>query len=143
MPRTIIWSGNIPGHRSDAYLPREVTRLDNRNVWTLANREFRLRYSPHVFLRETETLAGRLADAVSTKDWRVLLQQMQNILATEGEVGLFIALQFQQLAADDRSATRDNQRTPTVRDALTAFRSALIAEQQQLISQEPALHNIV
>lgn len=128
---------------SDDNFLREAARLDNYNEWLQAEREFRLCRSLRVALRETESLSSRLAGAVSTKDWDALLQQMQSILATEGEVALFIGQQFQQLADDARSAAQDTQRAPAVRDALTAFRAALIAERQQLISQEPALHNIV
>jgi hypothetical protein len=134
MPRQIIQQGDIPVYRSDEDLQREGTRLDNRNVWTLANGEFRLRYSRHVALRETETLAGRRTGTVSTKDWDAPLQQMQTILATEGEVGLFIGEQFQQHGAAARSAHRY---------ALAAFRSAFIGERREFISQEPTVYNIV
>lgn len=68
---------------------------------------------------------------------------MQAILATEGEVALFIGQQFQQLADDARSAARHTQRAPAVRDALTAFRAALVAERQELIKQELTLFEIV
>jgi len=139
----IIRLGDIQLHTSDDDFLREVVRLDNYNEWMQAEREFRLCRSLRVALRETETLAGRLAGAMSTKDWDALLQQMRSILATEGEVAVFIGQQFQRLANDARSATRDNQRTPTVRDALTAFRAALIAERQELIKQELALFEIV
>ena len=139
----IIRLGDIQLQSSDDDFLREVARLDNYNEWLQAEREFRLCRSLRVALRETETLASGLTGTVSAKDWDALLQQMRAILATEGEVALFIGQQFQQLANDARNATRDNQRTPTVRDALTAFRTSLIAERQQLISQEPALHNIV
>lgn len=130
----IIRLGDIQLHTSDDDLPREVTRLDNCKEWMPAEREFRLCRSPHVALRETETLTGRPTFTVSTKDWRVLLQQMQNILATEGEVGLFIALQFQQLGAAARSAYRY---------ALAAVRSAFIGERREFISQEPTVYNVV
>lgn len=121
----------------------KVARLDNYNQWMQAEREFRLCGSLRVALRETKTLAGHLAGAVSTKDWDALLQQMQTILTTEGEVALFIGQQFQQLANDARSAVQDNQHTSAVRDALSAFRAALVAERQELIKQELALYEIV
>lgn len=139
----IIRLGDIQLQSNDDDFLREVGRLDNYNEWMQAEREFRLCRSLRVALRETETLASRLTGTVSTKHWDALLQQMQSILATEGEVALFIGQQFQQLAADARGATRDNQRTPPVRDALTAFRAALIAERQALITQELTLYNIV
>lgn len=139
----IIRLGDIQLHTSDDGFLREASRLDNYNEWMQAEREFRLCRSLRVALRETETLAGRLTGAVSTKDWDVLLQQMQIILATEGEVAQFIGEQFQQLASDAHSAVHGTQHAQAVRDALTAFRAALIAERQALIKQEVALFKIV
>jgi hypothetical protein len=139
----IIRLGDIQLHTSNDDFLREVARLDYYIEWMQAEREFRLCRSLRVALRETETLAGHLAGAVSTKDWDALQQQMQAILATEGEVALFIGQQFQQLANDARSATHDTERTPAVRSVLTAFRAALVAERQELIKQELALYEIV
>jgi hypothetical protein len=132
----IIQLGDIQLHTDDDDFLREAARLDNYNEWMQAEGEFRLCRSLRVALRETEAFTGRLTRAASAKDWDALQQQMQTILATEGEVALFIGQQFQQLANDARSATRDNQRTPPVRDALTAFRAMLITEWQELIKQE-------
>lgn len=139
----IIRLGDIVLQASDDDFLREVARLDNYNEWMQAEREFRLCRSLRVTLRETETLAGRLAGAVSAKDWDALLQQMQTILATEGEVALFISQQFQQLAIDARSAEQDSERTQSVRDALAAFRASLVAERHKLIKQELGLFEIV
>jgi hypothetical protein len=139
----IIRLGDIQLQPTDDDFLREVARLDNYNEWMQAEREFRLCRSLRVVLREMETLASRLAGAVSTKDWNALLQQMQAIFATEGEVALFIGQKFQQLAIDARSAARDNQQSITVRNALSAFRASLVAERQELIKQELALFEIV
>lgn len=139
----IIRLGDILLQTSPNDFLGEVVRLDNYNEWMQAEREFRLCRSLRVALRETETLAGRLTGAMSTKDWAALLQQMQAILATEGEVALFISQQFQLLASDARSAGQDTKRTSSVRDALTTFRASLVAERQELIKQELALYDIV
>ena len=139
----IIRLGDILLQASNDDFLREVARLDNYNEWMQAEREFRLCRSLRVALSETETLAGRLAGAVSAKDWDALLLQMQTILATEGEVALFISQQFQQLANDARSAEQDTERTQSVRDALADFRASLVAERQELIKQELALYDIV
>lgn len=83
---------------------------------------------------------------MSTNDWDALLQQMQTILATEGEVAVFIGQQFQQfqqLASEARGAAQRTQRTQAVRDALTVLRASLVAERQELIQQEIALFEIV
>ncbi|MBS0299123.1 MAG: hypothetical protein JSR32_04180 [Proteobacteria bacterium] len=117
-----IQLGDIQLHAVDDDFLLEFTRLDNYNEWVQAEREFRLCRS--------------LRGAMSAKGWNALQQQMQTILATEGEVALFISQQFQQLANDARSATQDNQLTPPIRDALTAFRAMLITEWQELIKQE-------
>lgn len=90
-----------------------------------------------------QTLAGKLVGAVSAKDWDALLQQMHAILATEGEVAVFIGQQFQRRAADARSAGMDVQKTSAIRDALAAFRTALIAERQELVQQELELYTLV
>ncbi len=139
----IIRLGDTLLHAADDDFLREAARLDNYNEWMQAEREFRLCRSLRVALRETQTLAGKLTGAVSTKDWDALLQQMQSILATEGEVALFIGQQFQRSADDARSANLDAQKTRAIRDALAAFRTALIAERQELIKQEVALYTLV
>lgn len=139
----IIRLGDILLHTSDVDFLNEVTRLDNYNEWMQAERELRLCRSLRVALRETETLANRLVGFVSTKDWSALLQQMQTILATEGEVALLIAQQFQKLADEGRDASQNSQLTQAVRDKLSTFRGALAAERQKLINQELSLYEIV
>ena len=139
----IIRLGDIQLETADDNFLCEVARLDNYNDWMQAEREFRLCRGLRVALRETETLAGRLAGAVSAKDWGALLLQMHTILAAEGEVALFISQQFQQLANDARSAEQDTKRTQSVRDALAAFRASLVAERQELIKQQLVLYDIV
>jgi hypothetical protein len=139
----IIRLGDIVLQASDDDFLREVARLDNYNDWMQAEREFRLCRSLRVALRETESLAGHLAGAVSAKDWDALLQQMRAILASEGEVALFIGQQFQQLANDARSAGQNPGLIQSVRYALTAFRASLVAERQELIKQELALYEFV
>ena len=57
----IIRLGDILLHAADDDFLREATRLDNYNEWMQAEREFRLCRSLRVALRETETLAGKLA----------------------------------------------------------------------------------
>ena len=139
----IIRLGDVLLHAADDDFLREAARLDNDSEWMQAEREFRLCRSLRVALRETETLAGKLIGAVSAKDWGALLQQMQSILATEGEVAFFIGQQFQQNASDARSAGQDKRRAQSIRDALAAFRTALIAERQELIKQELELYTLV
>ncbi len=139
----IIRLGDILLRAADDDFLGEAARLDNYSEWMQAEREFRLCRSLRVARRETETLAGKLVGAVSTKDWDALLQQMQNILATEGEVAQFIGQQFQQHASDARGAGQDTRRTQSIRAALAAFRAALIAERQELIKQELELYTLV
>jgi hypothetical protein len=139
----IIRLGDIVLQPNNDDFLREAARLDNYMEWMQAEREFRLCQSLRVALRETETLAGKLAGAVSTKDWNALLQQMNTILTTESEVALFIGQQFQTHASDARSAGKDNKRTQLIRDALWAFRAALIGERKKLIEQEHALYSMV
>ncbi|MFH0730307.1 MAG: hypothetical protein V2B19_28690 [Pseudomonadota bacterium] len=121
----------------------ETARLDNYNEWMQAEREFRLCRSLRVVLREAETLTGKLPAAMSMIDWEALLKQMQRILTAESELARFIGEQFQQLAGEAYSARQDSIKTKSVRDTLTAFRSALVAERQELIRQELELFNIV
>jgi hypothetical protein len=139
----IIRLGDILHQTSNDDFLREVARLDNHHEWMQAEREFRLCRSLRVALRETETLAGHLAGAVSAKDWDSLLEQLQGVLATEGEVALFIGQRFQQLASDARSAGQNPVPIQSVRDALGTFRASLVAERQELIKQELELYDIV
>ena len=122
---------------------REAARLDTYIEWIQAEREFRLYSNLPVALRETETLAGRMAGTVSARHWEAQLQQMQYILVTEGEVAMFISQQFRKLADDARSAMQDKPRNPSVCDALAALRPSLVAERQVLLTQELALYEIV
>jgi hypothetical protein len=139
----IIRLGDIMLYTDADDFLREASKLDNYNEWMRAEREFRLCRSLRVALRETETLAGKLGGAVSAKDWNGLLQQMQSILATEGEVAIFIGEQFRQIADDARSAGRDSKNIQSSRDALVAFRAALAGERQQLIKQELELYAMI
>lgn len=141
--KVIIRLGDLLLLAADDDFLREAARLDNYNEWMQAEREFRLCRSLRVALRETQTLAGKLVGAVSAKDWDALLQQMRSILATEGEVAVFIGQQFQRSADDARSANLDAQKTRAIRDALATFRTALIAERQELIKQELELYTLV
>jgi hypothetical protein len=137
----IIRLGDILLLAEDASFLREAAALDNHNEWMQAEREFRLCRSLRVALRETETLAGKLVGAVSAKDWDGLLQQMRAILATEGEVALFISQQFQRVAADARSAGSPGQEKQSLRDALANFRAALIAETSDELKQGERTHH--
>lgn len=139
----IIRLGDVLLQSTDERFLAEAARLDNYHEWMQAEREFRLCRSLRVALREMETLAGRLTGAVSTKDWDALSQQMQAILATEGEVAVFISGHLQELASEARSAAQDAQRSRSVRDALAALRASLVSERQELIQQELALYDFV
>jgi hypothetical protein len=139
----IIRLGDILLQTGDDDFLREAARLDNYQDWMKAEREFRLCRSLRVAVREAETLSGRLFGAISAKDWAALVQQMRAILATEGEVAMFIGQQFNKHAADARNASHDSNRTQSIRDALSAFRAALVEERQKLIQQELSLHTIV
>ena len=110
----IIRLGDIHLHATDADFLREAARLDNYNEWLQVEREFRLCRSLRVALRETQTLAGKLAGAVSAKDWDALLQQMHAILATEGEVAVFIGRSFSSgPATREAPAKTPGERNPS------------------------------
>lgn len=135
----IIRLGDILLKETDGDFLREAAQLDNYNEWLQAEREFRLCRSLRVALRETETLAGKVTGALSTKDWDALLHQMRAILGAESDVALFIGSQFQQLASD----ARNTKNAQSMRGALAAFRVALVAERQELIKQELSLYTMI
>jgi hypothetical protein len=83
------------------------------------------------------------SQAVSTKDWDALLKQMHTILATENEVAMFIAQQFQQLANDAYKSINETNQAQSVRGSVAAFRASLAAERQELIKQELSMYDIV
>jgi hypothetical protein len=139
----IIRLGDILLQTSDNEFLREVVKLDNCGEWITAERQFRLCSSLRGALRETETLAGKIAGAVSTKDWDALVLQMRTILATEEELGELIGREFRQLAASARSAAQDGKRAQSVRDAVRALRESLVADRQALIKQEVLIFAIV
>ena len=103
----------------------------------------RLCKSLRVAVRETETLRGKLAGAVSTKDWDALLKLMKEILLTENEVAYFISGHFYLLADSVRKPIGKPKSPAEVREEVEAFRKALIEERQQLIQQEIGLYEIV
>lgn len=139
----IIRLGDIQLHSTDSDFLGDVTRLDNFNEWMKAEREFRLCHSLRVSLREMETLAGRLAGAVSINDWDALLRHMRAILGTEGQLADVICQQFRQLATDARNAGQDSQRIQSVRDGVDTLRASLVKERQVLIRQELELYDVV
>jgi hypothetical protein len=70
-----------------------------------------------------------------------LLQQNHAILATEGEVVLFIGQKFQHLANDACSMGKSPGPIQSERDARAAFRRSLVAEVE--IMQELTLNKFV
>jgi len=139
----IIRLGDImlPG-KEDSFID-EVIRLENFDGWINAEREFRLCRSLRVAQRETETFLGKLTSVVSVKDLGSLKEQMQALLATEGEVAAYISLNFRQIADEARNANQDIQKILAVRAAITDFRNALVKEHVQLINNEIELLSIV
>ena len=117
---------------------QEVMKLDNYAEWIQAEREFRLCKSLREALRETETMSGKLTGHISARDWDALLKQMRSILATEGEVAVFIGQQFNNLANAARNDTPDK-----IKKHAVSMRDALIKERQTLIQQEIKLYNLV
>lgn len=117
----------------------EVVKLDNYDDWLRAEREFRLCKSLRVAVRETESLAAQLAGRVSANDWDALVKQMQSVLATEGEVAVFISERFHQLAESARNAAEP---VDVTRQQVTTFRNSLSAERQALIQQEVELYKL-
>ena len=63
--KLIIRLGAVQIQVDDKDFLRKAALLDYYNQWMQAEREFRLCRSLHVALRETETLAGRLAGRVA------------------------------------------------------------------------------
>lgn len=139
----IIRVGDILQTTGEDDFLHEAARLDNFDDWIKSEREFRLCRSLRIALRETETIVGKISGTVSTKSWDTLLEQMNAILATEGEVALFIGQQFHERANDARNAGQDMRKIKTVRKALEAFRTALIAEREELVKQELDLYKMV
>jgi len=136
----IIRLGDIQAADDDQDFMDGVAGLDNYSDWMHAEREFRLCKSLRVVLRETETLSGRLAGALSTADWQALLDHMRRILATEGEVAEFIGAHFHGLAD---AATRPDGEIRDIKANVSEFRDAIIRERQELIRQEISLLSIV
>jgi hypothetical protein len=139
----IIRLGDILQEETDANLLHEAARLDNYDEWIQAEREFRICRSLRVALRETETLSTKLAGKASAKDWQALKDMMGLILATEGEVAVFISQRFDELAKAARDNTPGSQPASEVRKRLATFRADLVTERRQLIQQEIELFDIV
>jgi hypothetical protein len=139
----IIRVGDILQTTGEDDFLHEAARLDNFGDWIKSEREFRLCRSLRIALRETETIVGKISGRVSIKSWDTLLEQMNAILATENEVALFIGQQFHECANDACNAGQDIRKIKTVRKTLDAFRTALIAEREELIKQELELYKYV
>ncbi len=139
----IVRLGDIKLEEEDGKFLAECFQLDNYNDWMQVERDFRLCRALRVALREMETLKGKLASKVSAKDWDTLLYLMNSIIATEGEVAMFISQKFRQLADEARAASEGSPAVPAIRSDLQAFRSALIDERQALIQQEITLYDVV
>ncbi len=134
----IIRLGDILLPENAHEFSEEVSKLNNYNGWIQAEREFRLCRSLRAALRETQSLFDRLTGSLSTQDWDALLDQMESVLATEGEVALFIGKQFQKLVDSASAETPDE-----TRKKVTEFRNALKTERETLIQQEIELYSIV
>jgi hypothetical protein len=134
----IIRLGDILLPKNAHEFAEEVSKLNNYDGWVQAEREFRLCRSLRVALRETQSLSNRLIGSLSTQDWGALLHQMESVLATEGEVALFIGKKFYKLVDSASKETPDKTRKKVIE-----FRNALKTERETLIKQEIELYSIV
>jgi hypothetical protein len=119
---------------------QEVIKLDNYGDWMRAEREFRLCQSLRAALSELKRFSGQLKAAVSVNDVDALIALMEGTTATEGEVAGFIGNCFQRLANSARTGTAGET---MLRQDVSDFRDALLAERQRLIRNEIELYSVV
>jgi hypothetical protein len=140
----IIRLGDVLLQDNDNDFINEVQRLDNYGDWINAEREFRLCRSLRAARSETETLSASLPGQLSVNDWKALLDQMESILLTEGEVAEYIGRRFYELAESARNqAGPDAQALKATKGQIKEFRDSLVGERQKLISQEMELFEII
>ena len=121
---------------------REVARQDNYNQWMQAEREFRLCRNLPVALRETETLPGRLAGAMSTKGWYSCYGRCTLLLLQKAKLRCSSDRSFNDsLTISAAWVGKSPGPIQSERDARAAFRRSLVAELQ--IKQEVTLYTIV
>jgi hypothetical protein len=116
--------------------------------------------SPTRFAAQRMVKFRLLVDGVVTKTWSEYAQlakgfkpylsdlRIEDLIEDEKyqDVTLLagkLAQEPGRVAAFICSASQDTQRTPSVRDALTAFRAAHVAERQELIKQELGLYAVM
>jgi hypothetical protein len=118
----------------------EVYRLESFDGWIETERSFRICMSLRSALDETQRARTRLAGQISVADWDRLIDHMDQILRTEGELANFISRSLDKLARyPDKSGVSEQD----VRNKVRAFRAALIKERQRLIRQEIKLYEII
>ena len=120
-----------------------VYGLDNYDEWLKAEQAFRVCNSLRAAVNEAGDLKTHLAGKIAVGDWDALLDQMNHILKTEGQLANFVALRFDDLAARAKQAQPGTQGATDVRTEVEATRDALKKEREQLLRQEVELLNMV
>jgi hypothetical protein len=140
----IMRLGDILLMQTDSEFLQETAKLKNTHEWLQVEREVRLCQSLRRFVKDMESLKGQLAAkltrSVGQRDWDVLVVQVPLILGLENVLGDYISQEFAQLAnaADNASKGRTAE---SVRNVVTSFREALVAQRRSLIQQELALYS--
>lgn len=116
-----------------------AAKLDNYMEWIQAEREFRLCKSLRLAFNDTSRLLSQLKGRISEKDWNALTTEMLHVLAGEGEIGTYISFKLSSIAQLAHK-TADPQAIATLREQVTQFRQALLAEREQLTQQEAELY---
>ena len=139
----ILRLGDILRIDKEAKFLKEVNGLDNYSDWLKSEQAFRLCQSLRVAVSEAEGLSTRLAGRMVTKDWKALLDQMNQILQTEGQLANFVTLHFDALASRAKTSRPGTQSAKDIRAEVEVTRDALKKEREQLLRQEVELLNMV
>jgi len=139
----IIRLGDVLLYEKDHEFVAEVAKLDNMPDWLETERRVRICSRLRAAKRETTTLRRNLAGQLSTNDWDSLLDNMEAILRTEGELAEFISTRFSKLSQSVDGVADQPQKVQAAREEVKRFREALKLERRCLIEQETQLYEIV
>ncbi|MEZ4868083.1 MAG: hypothetical protein R3C14_42535 [Caldilineaceae bacterium] len=128
--------GHIASIKDDTEFLKAVKALDNYEEWLRVEREIWLCQNLRATVAESETLQDKLTGKVSIAKWDELLSQMRYMLGVERDLARYINEHIELLVAAAQAEIDGGQPPEVVRQLVSAYRTSLLRERQDLIQLE-------
>ncbi len=120
----------------------ELYRLDNWNEWQQIERDLRMCSNLRELRSEVNKL-GQSIDRHMVNDWNQLINFIDNVLATEGELAFTIQTILSELSSKASEAAKSSKNLKKVKEEVENFRKSLRKERLHLITKQIELFEII